>query len=78
MTVIAVNSTSFCDLEEILEQVADQTGYHIMGDDELIRRAAAENRKDIPFIHQIFLDRKKMGGRLLLQRQMALAKIKTV
>ncbi|MFO7727592.1 MAG: response regulator [Desulfonatronovibrio sp.] len=78
MTVIAVNSASFCDLEQILEQVSDQTGLQIMGDDELIRRAAAENRKDIPFIHQIFLDKKKQGGRLLQRRHVALARVKTL
>lgn len=78
MAVITVNSASFCDLEQILEQVEAQTSFHIMGDDELIRRAAAENQEEIPFIHQIFQDRKKRGGRILQRRHMAMARVKNV
>jgi two-component system, OmpR family, response regulator CpxR len=77
MPLISVNSASFCELEPILEQVATQTGYEVMGDDELIRRAADKNREDISYIHTIFLNRKKPSGRLLKQRYLALAKVKT-
>jgi two-component system, OmpR family, response regulator CpxR len=77
MPLISVNSASFCELEPILEQVATLTGYEVMGDDELIRRAADNNREDISYIHKIFLNRKKPSGRLLKQRYLALAKVKT-
>jgi len=77
MPLISVNSASFCELEPILEQVSTLTGYEVIGDDELIRRAADENRKDISYIHKIFLNQKKPSGRLLKQRYLALAKVKT-
>lgn len=78
MPVIVVNSASFCDLEQILDQISTRTGYEIMGDDELIRRAAAENKKDISFIHKIFLSREKPSGRVLRQKYQALGKVRTV
>jgi CheY-like chemotaxis protein len=77
MPLISVNSASFCELEPILEQVATLTEYEVMGDDELIRRAAEENREDISFIHKVFLNQKKPSGRLLKQRYLAMAKVKT-
>lgn len=53
------------------------TGYEVMGDDEIIRRAADQDREDISFMHKIFLNQKKPSGRLLKQRYLALAKVKT-
>jgi two-component system, OmpR family, response regulator CpxR len=78
MPVIVVNSATFSDLEQILDQVSARTGYEIMGDDELIRRAAAESSKDISFIHKVLLGRAKPSGRELRQKYEALGKVKTV
>ena len=78
MPVIVVNSATFSDLEQVLEQVSARTGYKIMGDDELIRRAAAESSRDISFIHKVLLGRAKPWGREFRQKYEALSKVKTI
>lgn len=78
MAVIDINAATFCGLEEILEQLAHSTGYQVIGDDELIRRAAQEDSQDVSYIHSVFLDRKRPSPSLFKNSYLALAKVKTI
>ncbi|MFW6004975.1 MAG: response regulator [Desulfonatronovibrionaceae bacterium] len=78
MSIIDINAATFCGLEQILQGLAHATGYQIIGDDELIRRAARADKEDVAYIHSVFRDRKRPSPSLFKNSYLALAKVKTI
>lgn len=77
MSIIAVNSASFCDLDDIVDQVSSRTSCRIMGDHDLIYKIA-ENSEEVSSIQKIFMDKTRPRGRLLQKKKLILTRIKTV